>query len=188
MFRPTPGRLFYLLVGLIIGAIALFVYTSVAGTPAFLATLPTSRASTPLPKAQTQFSGSALTKVLGANQAASKGGIVVRVNTVEVYGDGFGLTYSILSGQPGEPAPVLQPEQFGVIDDRGVSYRLSAVASSSSMAPGMSTGYLAYTPAVSPDAHTLTVTVPHLLLLSGIPETGAPHVVDGPWQIQVPLR
>jgi hypothetical protein len=185
MFRPTPGRLLYLLVGLVIGAIALFVYTSVAGMPTFL---PIGRPLAELPKAQAQFSGSALTKVLAANQAASKGGVVVRVNTVEVYGDGFGLTYSILSGQPGEPAPVLQPEQFGVTDDRGVSYRLSALASSSTMAPGMSTGYLAYTPAVSPDAHTLTVTVPHLLLLSGISDTGAPHVVDGPWQVQVPLR
>jgi hypothetical protein len=185
MLRPTPGRLVYLLIGLVIGAAALVGYTSVAGFPSFV---PVGRSAVEQPKVPTEFSGATLGRVVTANQAASKAGVIVRVNSLELYSDGFSLTYSVLSGQPGEPAPVLQPERITVVDDRGSSYRLSALGSASSLGPGMSTGYLAYTPALSPDAKTLTVSVPHLLVIGGTSDTGAPRVVDGPWQLVVPLR
>ncbi len=184
MFRPTPGRLFYLLVGLILGVAVLAAYTSLAGTPAFL---PSPR-PTPAQTALGEFTGAKLNRVVAANQEATKAGVIVRVNSVEEYSDGFSLTYSILSGQPGEPAPVLQPERFGVTDDRGVSYRLSALGSTTTVGPGLSVGYLTFTPALHPEARRLTINVPHLLFVAGVSETGAPRVLDGPWQIQVPLK
>jgi hypothetical protein len=185
MLRPTPGRLVYLLIGLVIGAVVLTAYTSVAGFPSFV---PISRSAVEQPKVPTEFSGATLGRVVSANQAASKAGVTVRVNSLELYGDGFSLTYSVLSGQPGEPAPVLQPERFSVVDDRGGSYRLSALGTASSVGPGMSTGYLSYTPALNPEAKTLTVSVPHLLVVAGTSDSGTPKVVDGPWEMVVPLR
>jgi hypothetical protein len=187
MFRPTPGRLLYLLIGLVIGAVVLFAYSSVAGLPTTLSFLK-SPATPTTAKAPTVFSGATLNKVLLANQSATKGTAQLRINGVEEYADGFGVTYSILSGQPGEPAPVLQPERFDVVDDNGVSYALSPVGSASTVSPGLSTGYLAFTPALSPDAKQLTVSVPHVLVVSGVADSAAPRVLDGPWQVQIPLR
>jgi hypothetical protein len=183
MFRPTPGRLFYLLVGLVVGGLALYAYTAVVGTPSFL---PTTRSAPTTQRQVAEFSGARLTKVLPVNQEATKSGVLVRINTIEEYADGFSLTYSVLSGQPGEPAPTYQPESFGLADDRGTSYRLSLLGSSSSVGPGLSTGYLSFAPALSPDARSLTVTVPHLVAVGALGD--APRVVDGPWQFQVILR
>ncbi|MGH2458326.1 MAG: hypothetical protein ACRDIY_05605 [Chloroflexota bacterium] len=192
MLRLTPVRLLYLIIGAVIGAAVFFVYVSVAGTPAFLTSLvPAPRATTQAPSKTAPtfaFGGQTLVKVVSVNQNASKGGVEVRINALEEYGDGFSLTYDIMGGQPGEPAPVLEPERFSVIDDHGGSYQLSSVGSSATVGPGLSSGYLAFTPALSQQATTLTVTVPHLLVLSDLGENGAPQVIDGPWQIQVPVR
>jgi hypothetical protein len=185
MLRPTPGRLLYLLIGLVIGIIGLFAYTSVAGTPAFVPSFRPTPVTQNVPAA---FTGVTLGKIVPAMQLTTKAGVVVRVNTVEEFADGFSLTYSIVSGQPGEPAPVLQPERFDIVDDRGASYHLSVVGSSSTPGPGLTSGYLAFTPALSPDAKTLTISVPHLLMISSLTETGSPRVLDGPWQLQVPLH
>jgi len=192
MFRPTPVRVLYLVVGLVIGAIALYGYISVAGAPAFLTsilpmTAPRSGAQ-PGAEAPAAFTGRILDKILPVNQEATKGGVQVRINTLEEYSDGFTLTYSIVGGEPGEPAPVLQPERFVVADDRGASYQVSPLGSAATVGPGLSDGYLAFSPALSTQASALTVTVPHVLVLSNTPESGAPQVVDGPWQVQVPLR
>lgn len=185
MFRPTPGRLFYLLVGLVIGALALYAYTAVAGPPAFL---PATRLAATTPAPSSQFSGTRLVKVIAVNQEATKNGVVVRINTLEEYSDGFSLTYDILSGQPGEPAPVLQPERFGLVDDRGAAYQLSLAGSSATVGPGLSTGDLTFSPALGPDARTLTISVPHLQVVSGTVAANAPQIIDGPWQFQVTLR
>jgi hypothetical protein len=185
MLRPTPGRLLYLLIGLVIGAVALVGYTTVATLPSFI---PVSRSAVTQPKVPSEFSGATLGRVVSANQTASAAGVSVRVNSLELYGDGFSFTYSILSGQPGEPAPVLQPESFAAVDDLGGSYRLSALGSAASVGPGMSSGYLSYTPALNPDAKSLTLSVPHLLVLSGTSDVSAPRIVDGPWKLVVPLR
>ncbi len=192
MLRLTPVRLLYLIVGAVLGAILFFAYTSVAGTPAFLTSLvPVPRAAAPT-RTGTQstlaFGGRNLVKVVSVNQESTRNGADVRINALEVYEDGFSLTYSIMGGQPGEPAPVLQPDRFTVTDDHGGSYQLSPLGSSATVGPGFSAGYLAFTPALSGQATTLTVTVPHLLVLSSLGETGAPQVIDGPWQIQVPVR
>ena len=185
MLRPTPQRLLYLLVGLIIGGAAVLAYSSVGGaslTAPFFGTAPVQ------PKVAAAFTGATLTKVLPANQNATKGAASLRVNALEIYVDGFSLTYSILSGQPGEPAPVLQPDRFDATDDKGIIYHVSAIGSTSTVAPGLSSGYLTFTPALSPDAKTLTVTVPHLFVVAGISDANAARVLDGPWQVQVALR
>src|SRR5438093_899922 len=179
MFRPTPGRLFYLLVGLVIGGLVLYAYTAVAGTPAFL---PPIRSAPVAQRQAAEFSGTKLLKVLPVNQEATRSGVLVRINTLEEYSDGFSLTYSIVSGQSGEPAPTLQPEGFSLIDDRGGGYRLSALGSSGAVGPGLSSGYLSFAPVLSADARALTVTVPHLVTVGAVDQSGAPRVVDGPWQ------
>ncbi|HLZ08212.1 MAG TPA: hypothetical protein VKT80_06485, partial [Chloroflexota bacterium] len=33
MLRPTPGRLIYLLIGLVVGIVVLFAYTMIVGLP-----------------------------------------------------------------------------------------------------------------------------------------------------------
>ena len=186
MLRPTPGRLIYLLIGLVVGIVALFAYTSLVGLPSGITFFRPS--TTSVNKAPTEFSGTTLTRATLANQAMTKGGAILRVNAIEQYGDGFSLTYSLLSGQPGQPAPVLQPERFDVTDDRGTVYHLSLGQSSGTVGAGLSTGYLSFTPAFNSDARTINVSVPHLLVLAGIAETSSSKILDGPWQVQVPLR
>jgi hypothetical protein len=185
MLRPTPGRLLYLAIGLVIGILVLFAFASLAGLPAGL---PFFRPSPTVSKAPTEFSGATLSKVTLANQTITKGGAILRVNAIEQYGDGFSVTYSLLSGQPGQPAPVLQPERFDVTDDKANIYHLSLAQSSGTVGAGLSTGYLSFTPALNADARTLTISVPHLLVLAGIAETSSSKILDGPWQVQVPLR
>jgi hypothetical protein len=187
MLRPTPGRLIYLLVGLVIGLAALFLYSSVAGFPAY-GPFTRATAATSQLKAPTEFSGASLSRSVTANQTATKNAVVLRVNTLEEYGDGFSLTYSLISGQPGEAAPVLQPDRFDVTDDKGGSYHLSTAQSSGNVGAGMSTGYLTFTPAPNADARTLIVSVPHLIAVGAIAETNATKILDGPWQVQIPLR
>ena len=189
MLRPTPARVLYLIAGVVIGAIALFVYTSIAGAPTFLSSvMPTTRSTGQPASAPTVFTGRTLDKILPVNQLATKGSVQLRINTLEEYSDGFSLTYSIVGDQTGEPAPVLKPERFSVTDDRGSSYQLSPLGSTATVAPGLSVGYLSFSPALDKEASALTVTVPHLLVVSGVDETGEPRVIDGPWQVKVPLR
>lgn len=190
MLRLTPVRVLYLIIGAVIGAALFFAYTTVAGTPAFLSAVARSAHAPPPagPATPVVFSGKLLTRVRPVNQQAIKGGVAVRINTLEEYSDGFSLTYSIVGGQPGEPAPVLQPERFALADDRGGVYELSPIGSSATVAPGLSSGYLAFSPALNKEATTLTVTVPHLLVVSNSPRPSEPRVVDGPWQVDVPLR
>ncbi len=189
MLRPTPARVLYLIAGVVVGAFALLVYTSLAGAPTFLASvMPTARPSSQTVSPPTAFTGRTLDKILPVNQLATKGGVQLRINTLEEYSDGFSLTYSIVGGQTGEPAPVLKPERFSVTDDRGSSYQLSPIGSAATVAPGFSSGYLSFSPALDKEASALTVTVPHLLIVSDVGDTGEPRVIDGPWQVKVALR
>src|SRR5581483_7054481 len=180
MLRPTPGRLLYLLIGMVIGGILLYGYVATVGAPAFLPPLRATAAPAP---AVSAFRGASLLKVIAINQQASKNGVVVRVNSLEQYVDGFSLTYSIISGQPGEPAPDLRPDQVLVTDDLGGAYHLSPIGSSASVAPGLSSGYLTFAPAPGPNVKTLDVTVPHVLTVGSIGDNGNAPVVDGPWQV-----
>jgi len=187
MFRLTPVRLIYLVVGLVFGAILFFGYASVAGMPAFLPTLsavhPT---STTRPAAE--FSGQQLTRVVMVNKEATKAGATVRVNAIEEYTDGFSLTYAVLGASDSQTALTLQPDRFTVVDDRGQTYQMSTLASTGTVGPNFSTGYLAFSPAINPQAKSLTVTLPHLIVVSGILNVDQSHILDGPWQIQVPLQ
>jgi hypothetical protein len=192
MLRPTPGRLLYLLVGLVIGGVVLLGYVTVAGMPTGLPTLHATTGPT-VGGGEVSFAGTTLQRVLMVNQGATKhegvlGSVRVRVNALEEFNDGFSLTYTVLSGQPGQPASVLQPDAFSVVDDRGAVYRLSALGSTESVGPGLSTGYLAFTPALDPQARTLTVTLSHLTVVGGNLTTDTPRILDGPWQIQIPLQ
>jgi|GEM_PF-5920184 len=186
MLGAMLGRLFYLLLGVILGVVVLFAYGSTNGLPAFLPQVKTEGITTKT-TAPTAFGGGTLVKVLPIAQEANKSGVVVRVNSLEEYSDGFSLTYSMISGQPGEPAPVLQPDRVSVTDDQGTVYQLSTLGSSATVGPGLSTGYLAFSPALNPAAKTLTVTVPHALSVAQITANGTPQVIDGPWQIAINL-
>lgn len=190
MFRPTPIRIIYLIVGLVIGAAVFLAVTSVVGTPSFLSSVvpivqPSSHASQKVPAA---FSGKTLDRVLAVNQEATKNGVEVRVNTLEEYSDGFALTYSIMGGQAGEPAPTLQPTRFVVSDDLGNQYYLSPLGSAATVGPGFSSGYLAFSPSLDQAAKSLTVTVPHLTIVSNASASNEPKIIDGPWQVRVVLQ
>ncbi|HEX5417031.1 MAG TPA: hypothetical protein VFZ25_15315 [Chloroflexota bacterium] len=187
MFGAMFGRLFYVLLGVILGVVALFAYGSSNGLPAFLPQVKTAGVTTK-GSAPAEFSGATLVKVLPVNLEAKQASVVVRVNSLEEYSDGFSLTYSMLSGQPGEPAPVLQPDHVAVTDDQGTVYTLSPMGSSTTVGPGLSSGYLTFSPALNPAAKTLTVTVPHALSVGKVTENGSPTVVDGPWTVTVNLK
>lgn len=187
MFGAMFGRLFYVLLGVILGVVALFAYGSSNGLPSFLPQVKTAGV-TAKATAPAEFSGATLVKVLPVNLEANKANVVVRVNSLEEYSDGFSLTYTMISGQPGEPAPVLQPDHVAVTDDQGTIYTLSPLGSSTTVGPGLSSGYLSFSPALNPAAKTLTVTIPHALSVGKITENGSPQVVDGPWQVAVNLK
>jgi len=187
MFRLTPVRLIYLLVGLVIGVILFFGYVSFAGVPSILPTLSAVHQA-PTARPIAEFSGQQLIKVVMVNKEVTKAGATVRVNALEEYSDGFSLTYDVLGATGSQTALTLQPDQFTVTDDRGQTYRMSTLASAGTVGPNFSTGYLAFSPAIDPQVKTLTVTLPHLIIVSGILNVDQPRILDGPWQIQVPLQ
>lgn len=187
MFRLTPVRLVYLLVGLVLGAVFFFGYVSFAGMPAVLPTLSAVHPS-PTTHPVAEFSGQQLIKVVMVNKAVTKAGATVRVNALEEYSDGFSLTYDVLGATDSPTALTLQPDRFTVVDDRGQTYQMSTMASTGTVGPNFSTGYLAFSPAIDPQAKALTVTLPHLIVVSGILNVDQPRILDGPWQIQVPLQ
>lgn len=189
MLRPTPVRLLYLLVGLVIGGVALVAYVEFAGMPTFVPALVPGMGTAQVTKPTTaEFTGRTLVKVLPVNREATKSNVSLRINSLEEYSHGFSLTYSIISGQNGEPAPVYRPDLFRVTDDRGETYQLNNLGSTGTVGPGLSVGYLTFRPALNPGAKSLTVSVLHLIVVSGPVTTDTPRIVDGPWQVQVPLH
>src|SRR5437867_759949 len=119
MPRPTPVRILYMIVGILIGAAILFAYVNVFGAPRVLSLGRPASESTPSAAA---FSGSKLVKTVAINQQASKSNIHVRLNSLEHYSDGISITYSILSSETVAVPPVLQPDAFQLTDDKGRQY------------------------------------------------------------------
>src|SRR5437868_3222956 len=103
MPRPTPARLLYLLVGLVLGLVGMIAIQSYL-LPSLASSLPFGL-GTPAPPAvpagPSQFTGSALERVQPVNLPQDRGGVVIRVNTLELYRDGFTFTYSLISPRVG---------------------------------------------------------------------------------------
>lgn len=181
MPRPTPARLFYLIIGVILGAVILSVV--LRSIPQ--AGLMFGSGAAPAPAATpVVFTGATLNRVLPVNAQADHNGASLRVNSLELYADGLRFTYAIISERTGPSARVLEAEAFTVTDDLGNVYTFSPFVSGSVPSSGYTTGYVAFSPSLSPEAQSLTIVVPHLLVVGTVAQA-QPRVVDGPWEITV---
>jgi hypothetical protein len=102
MPRPTPARILYLLVGLVLGLAAMVGVQSYL-LPSLSASLPFGFGTAPPPAAPagpSQFTGGALERVQAVNLAQDRGGVAIRVNSLELYKDGLIFTYALRGGTP----------------------------------------------------------------------------------------
>src|SRR5262245_25734547 len=123
MPRPTPARIFYLLIGLVLGLVAVVAVQTLL-LPSLVASLPFGFGTPPPPAAPagpSQFSGGTLERVQPVNLSQERGSVAIRVNTLELYHDGFSFTYSMTSPRGGAAPQTLEPETFQVADDRGTA-------------------------------------------------------------------
>lgn len=189
MPRPTAARILYLLIGLILGLAAtigfqLYLLPSLSASIPFLSPPPAPQ----IAGGPTQFTASALERVLHINLAQEKNGVVVRVNTVEVYHDGFSLTYAVASGRTGAVPQTIEPEAFIVADDRGTPYTLSPLGTSAATSAGLTVGMVSFTPVPPAEIRVVRLTIPNLLVLGLRLREGQARVIAGPWEFQIPLR
>jgi len=189
MPRPTPARLLYLVIGLVLGVVAL-----VAGEryllPSLGAQLPSILGSTPPPVAPTgpsQFTAGQLDRVQMLNLVQEKDGIQLRLNTLELYRDGFTLTYSLTSGRGASPQ-TLEPETFVVSDPRNTAYTTSSLGTAAATSAGFTAGMVSFTPVPPADVRELRVTVANAIALGLRPREAQSRVVAGPWDFQIPLQ
>jgi len=190
MPRPTPARIFYLLIGLVLGLIVT-IGTQFWLIPALIADLPFGLGATPtpvVPAGPIQFTGANLERVLVAKAAQEKGGVTIRINSVELYRDGLSFTYSLTSARTGASPQVLEPETFQVSDDRGTAYAISPLGTASVPSAGLTTGIASFTPAPPPEARTIRILIPNALAIGLRPAAGQPRVAAGPWELSVALR
>jgi|SRR5579885_2797359 len=189
MPRPTPARLLYLIVGLVIGLIATVFAQSYFG-PSLLASLPViggATAPAPAPASgPAQLTAGTLEKVQMINQTQEKGGVQLRLNTLELYKDGFALTYTLTSGRGAAPETI-EPETFVVTDDRNTPYTLSTLGTSAAASAGFTAGLVSFTPAPPAELRTLRVTVPNALTLGLRPPPSQSRVIAGPWDFTIQL-
>ena len=189
MPRPTPARIFYLLIGLVLGLVAAFAVQQYV-LPGIAANLPFGNAP-PAPAVATgpsQFTAVQLDRVAAVNLAQEKGGVTVRLNSLELYQDGFALTYAVLSGRAGVSPATLEPEGFQVADDRGTAYTISPLGSSASLSAGFTSGVVSFTPAPPADVRQLRVAVPNVIAVGLRLREGQPRVTSGPWEFAVTVR
>jgi len=188
MPRPTPARILYLIVGVVLGLILMVFVQSYFG-PALMASLPfvgASPASVAPPTGPIQLTAGTLDKVQMVNQIQEKGGVQLRLNTLELYKDGFAFTYTLTSGHGAAPQ-TFEPETFVVVDDRNTPYTLSPLGTAASASAGFTAGLASFTPAPPPEARSLRISVPNALALSLRPRESQSRVVAGPWEFQVQL-
>src|SRR5436853_7900913 len=104
MPRPTPARILYVLVGVVLGLVGLIAAENYL-LPGLMRELPFLGSATPVPvtTGPSQFTGAALQKVQMLNLSQEKNGVQLRLNTLELYGDGFAVTYSLTSGRGASP-------------------------------------------------------------------------------------
>jgi hypothetical protein len=190
MPRPTPARLLYLLIGLVIGLGAMialqgFLLPSLSSSLPFGLGAPAPAAT---PAGPSQFTSGTLERVQPVNLTQDRGGIAIRINTLEQYRDGLTLTYSMSSPRGGATPQTLEPETFLVADDRGTFYTLSPLATSAALSAGLTAGMVSFTPALPAEARGLRITVPNALAVGLRLREGQSRVIAGPWEFQVPIQ
>jgi hypothetical protein len=187
--RPTPARILYLIVGLVLGVVAAFVgqryfLSSIAASLPFAAAPPTPVVAS----GPSQFTAAQIERIAPVNLVQERDGVAVRLDALELYRDGFTLTYAVLSGRGGVSAPTLEPETFHASDDRGTSYTLTPLASGAVLSAGLTTGLASFTPAPPAEVRQVRVAVPNLVAVGFRLREGQPRVVAGPWEFVVPVR
>jgi hypothetical protein len=188
MPRPTPARILYLLIGLLLG-LAGTIAVQVLVVPSLLASLPFGGTPTPVPvTGPAQFTSQTLERVGALNMSQDRGGVAVRLNALELFRDGVTITYSLTSGRAGASPQTIEPETFVLTDDRGTVYTLTPLGTSAVASAGLTTGMASFTPAPPPEARSLRLTVPNALALGLRPREGQSRVISGPWEFQLPLR
>ena len=190
MPRPTPARILYLLIGLVLG-LAGMVAIQTFLIPSLLASLPFGYGTAPPPAAPagpTQFSGSTLERVQPVNLVQDRGGVALRINSLELYQDGLTLTYSLTSPRGGAAPQTLEPETFQVADDRGTAYALSPLGTAAVTSAGLTAGLASFTPAPPLEVRALRVSVPNVLAVGLRLREGQSRVVAGPWDFQIPIQ
>jgi len=187
--RPTPARILYLAVGLLLG-IAVAVAVQFYVLPRLSAALPFGNPA-PAPavaSGPSQFTAAQLERVASVNLAQEKNAVTVRLNALELYRDGFALTYAVLSGRAGVSPPTLEPESFVASDDRGTAYTISAVGSGASLSAGFTSGMVAFTPAPPTDVGQVRIVVPNVIAVGLRLREGQARITAGPWEFAVAVR
>ena len=190
MPRPTPARILYLLVGLVLGLVVMVAIQAYV-LPSLASSLPLGLGAPPPPpppSGPSQFTASAVDRILPVNLTQDRGGVVIRVNTLELYKDGFTFTYSLLSPRGGAAPATLEPESFQAADDRGTAYTLSPLGTTAATSAGFTAGIASFTPAPPAEVRALRITVPNALAVGLRIREGQSRVVAGPWEFQVPLQ
>jgi hypothetical protein len=180
----------YLLVGLVLGLVVTIAIQSYL-LPALLRDLPFGLGTPPpaaAPAGPAQFTGGTLEHVQAVNLAQDRDGVSVRVSTLELYADGFTLTYALTSPRGGAAPQTLEPETFLVADDHGTAYSLSPLGTAAAISPGLTAGMASFTPAPPPDVRALRLTIPNALAVGLRIREGQARVVAGPWEFQVPIQ
>ena len=190
MPRPTPARILYLLVGLVLGLVGMVVLQSYLLT-SLASSLPFGLGTPPppaTPSGPIQFTGSALDRVQPVNLTQDRGGVAIRVNTLELYKDGFTFTYSLIGPRGGAAPSTLEPETFQVADDRATAYTMSPLGTTAAASAGFTAGMVSFTPAPPAEVRALRVSVPNALAIGLRIREGQSRVVPGPWEFQVPIQ
>lgn len=190
MPRPTPARILYLVIGVVLGIVLLIagerylLPSLTAELPAFLG------GGAPPPAVATgpsQFTGGQLDRVQMVNLVQDKNGVQLRLNTLELYKDGFTISYSLTSGRGASPQ-TLEPETFVVSDPRNTAYTTSSLGTAAATSAGFTAGIVSFTPVPPPDVRELRVTVANAISLGLRPREAQSRVVGGPWEFQIPLQ
>jgi hypothetical protein len=187
--RPTPARILYLLIGLVLGLVVAFAVQQYV-LPTLGRTLSFGSAPPPpaLPTGPSQFTAAQLDRVAAVNLSQEKNGVTVRLNSLELYQDGFALTYAVLSGRSGVSPLTLEPETFQVGDDRGTAYTITPVASGAALSAGFTSGIVSFTPAPPSDVRQVRVVVPNVIAVGLRLREGQSRVTAGPWEFSVTIR
>lgn len=190
MPRPTPARILYLLIGLVLGLVVAFAVQRYV-LPGLVASLPFGTGASPTPvvaSGPSQFTAAQLERVAAVNLSQEKNGVTVRLNSLELYLDGFALTYAVLGGRTDVSPATLEPEAFVVADDRGTAYTISPLGTGASLSAGFTSGVVSFTPAPPADVRQLRVAVPNVIAVGLRLREGQPRVTAGPWEFVVTVR